>query len=206
MKITGLFYPTQQSNLTDFHDADIVLYKPSSELTQNGINQVMAHEMWHLIEQEKGISLQHPIIIEGTATYVQKRLFGEKILPQKNTDFTKWLYLDSAYITQEVVADSENPFRSLLEDKVRSEIDNKITDDLKSRLEKLTRSSWEIPGAKEEMLQKALKVPELAVLKGNLSKENLLEAYRKLGATTLAKELRHQNVENLIEEMKLIGF
>ncbi len=56
-------------------DADITLYKPAKS-NIGKLDEIMVHEIWHLIEKEKGLLNGDNFIHEGTATHVQNRFAG----------------------------------------------------------------------------------------------------------------------------------
>jgi hypothetical protein len=57
-------------------EGDIIIFKPYRKFI-NASDEILAHEVWHLIEKERGVLQEQPFIIEGTATYAMIR-FGKK--------------------------------------------------------------------------------------------------------------------------------
>jgi hypothetical protein len=129
-------------------DVDIFLFKKFkdilSELDEsyeyNFSCEVMAHEVWHLIEMEKIPKDTNYLVREGTAYYA-----GEKIgygnytknrdsfrLNDSNFKLFNFVYKKLApNIVYNHVDSLENPFKSLLEPKIRKKIHNNLDKTLK---------------------------------------------------------------------------
>lgn len=49
-------------------------------------------------------------------------------------------------------------------------------------------------------------IPEFRALQGNLTAQNLIEAYKNLGANQLAEELQNKDLDKLLDSYKRLGF
>ena len=54
--------------------ADIYVFEKVKAAGVHNLNEYMVHEVWHLIEKDRGVIGNNGFIHEGTACYVQNRL------------------------------------------------------------------------------------------------------------------------------------
>ena len=103
---------------------DILLFRPYAETMSIGrkSDEYMAHEVWHLIEKERGVLSTHPLIMEGTATYASRRCVGLRcdVRIEDAREYASMIYLGCANIVQNAVVEKENPFTALLDCEIRS--------------------------------------------------------------------------------------
>lgn len=194
----------------EFPEADIMIYKPITSFKdlQAGSDECIAHEVWHLIEQERGLFDDYMLILEGTATYAQNRFLGfsaGKPLDQC-AHFIELRYRGAAGIVSNHVANTDNPYQSMLDVSVRDQIQNDfITQAMPFMAAGLTALFQQEPYKKKGM-EVLLNIPAFAALKGNLTSEGLVNAFRSIGSTKLANELEQQDLSTMIEKYKEDGF
>ncbi len=81
-------------------DADITLYRPAKKSKARELDELIAHEVWHLIEKEKGFASGEDFIIgEGTATYAANRFAGN--ISGHHPEF--WNFIYGSKFTQDMV-------------------------------------------------------------------------------------------------------
>ena len=96
------------------NDADIFLYRPIQNRL-NDLDELMAHEVWHLIERKYGVFDGNGFIHEGTATYVQNRFAGRKSeWIGSEADYFGAVYNNAAHLVQEEVGKEPNPLKAIL--------------------------------------------------------------------------------------------
>ena len=188
-------------------EADIVIFEPYKE-DASSRDVTMAHEVWHLIEKKINLLQEHPFIAEGTATYAMMKFAGVNCdRPLEDfDDYLMMMYHGSANIVQNYVKNSKNPYLAMLDVDLRLKIQKELLDRVKPLLtDKIKKmlEPVEMHDAEEKMLKQT---PEFANLVGNLTAENIVRAYRQMGAVKLVDELQGQNLDGLIYWFKKFGF
>lgn len=185
--------------------ADILVFEPY--LRRNG-DDIMAHEVWHLIEKANGVMFQRPYIIEGTATYAMNRFLGQRCDKpfEESTNLVNMLYQGTANIVQSVAGNSNNPYKSMLDNETREQIQQTLILKLKPKITGLVVKLLENEDTRKMALQSLRENPYFKELEGNLSHKGIVQAYRKMGANKLADELEKQDLGILIQQFKMMGF
>lgn len=190
--------------------ADILIFQPCKKYikSEKAIDEIIAHEIWHLVEKERKLLEEHPFITEGTATYAMKRFIGKRCNKkfEKFDDFFMMIYLGAANIVQNYVENKENPYQSMLDTNLRREIEQDLVGRIKPILVEKCRKSLENEDVKKGVAFSMQKIPEFKELKGNLSTENIIRVYKNMGANKLADELEGKNLENLMDYFRMAGF
>jgi len=190
--------------------ADIFIFQPyrNHSRQQKDRDEIIVHEVWHLIEKERGLLQEHPFIAEGTATYAMKRFRGERcdIPLERFDDFFMMMYLGGANVVQDYVGSSENPYQIMLDRQVRGQIQQDILRRVKPVFVEKLKKALENDDSKKAMVDTMQQIPEFQELKGNLTAEGIIESYRKMGATKLADELQGKDLEDLISWFRIVGF
>jgi len=107
----------------------IILMNPYEELDRGRRNATLVHEVWHLIEEERHVIYEFPMIVEGTAQYAEYIFSGAKPFPipiEECRNAASVLYGVAAYVVQEAVGKTSNPYRSMLNLEKREEINAKF--------------------------------------------------------------------------------
>lgn len=191
-------------------DADIILYRPFRSYHQypEESDEVFSHEIWHLIEKERGVMQAHPFIAEGTATYAMRRYFGkacDKSL-EECIELNGMMYFGAANIVQNHVKGSENPYKEMLKKEVREGIQQDLVKRVEPVLVKATMASLQNEDAIEMISSSIRQIPEFEALEGNLTKEGIIEAYNQMGASQLVSELKGKDLEGLMMWFRRFGF
>ena len=190
--------------------ADILIFQPCRKFDKNkrNIDEIFAHEIWHLIEKEKGLLQETPFIMEGTATYAMKRFIGESCNKKfvEFGDFFSMMYLGAANIVQDYIRNKENPYQVMLDRSIRGEIQQDLLERVKPVLVERIKKSLEDEENKIAIAFSMQQIPDFRELNGNLSAENIIRVYRKMGANKLADELEGKNLEGLIYYFRIAGF
>ncbi|MDP2925568.1 MAG: hypothetical protein Q8N99_04300 [Nanoarchaeota archaeon] len=190
-------------------DSGIFLFKPYNEFSQDtkARDRILAHEVWHLIEQERGVINVAPMINEGTATYAERRFVGKKGKKsiEDYEDYFSMIYNGSAKLVQDYVDSEENPLKAVLETSIRLKIEDELLRRIKPKLiatlEKTLESQENMFAIGESMKQ----LPVFARIQGNVTAENLLRAYEEIGAQLFVEEAKRQDLTKFVEFMKKSG-
>ncbi|MBI3413656.1 MAG: hypothetical protein HY051_06305 [Candidatus Aenigmarchaeota archaeon] len=168
----------------------------------------MAHEIWHLVEDEQGVFEQNTLITEGTATYAAARLLDRRCddPPENFADYMNALYVGGANLVQNRVETERYPFAAILDPRIRAEMQEELIERIMPRIETLVRETLKNPDYRQAAANSLAQVPEFADLRGNLTGRGVIEAYRSLGGHMLADELETQDVSGFIRSLKEIGF
>jgi hypothetical protein len=194
------------------HDgsADIMLFQPYKRCESDDIDndEVLAHEVWHLIEQERDVMESQPFIVEGAATYAMKRYNGLicNQPPEMMPTTEMMLYFGGANVIHHELQDSDDPFNELLTKERRDRMQHELAERMTPVIVKGYYGSMEIDAVRNAALNNILQMPEFRAIKGNLTTETLIDAYERMGATKLASELRGQGLDKVLAIMKRVGF
>lgn len=190
--------------------ADVLIFQPYSEhiKKQEGRDKVIAHEIWHLIEKERNVLKEHPFIIEGTATYAMNRFMGEScdIEFEECGDFFMMMYHGAANVVQNYVGNSDNPYQTMLDRQIREKIQQDLLGRVKPVIVERVKKSFEDENNRKTMAYSMQQIPEFQELKGNLSSEGVIKAYRQMGANKLVDELQGKDLEGLLNWFRMAGF
>jgi len=192
-------------------EGDIILFPPFLNVkSDKESDEYVVHEVWHLIEAEKSVLGIATDISEGTATYAMKSFSGKGCdkTVEELEDFEQIIYQGAGNIVQKHVQKSENPYTSMLISKVREDIREEFLGRVKPVLKRIAKKSIEdeSPESMKVDYELLMGMPEFQSLKGNLSKDELIKAFRRYGAAGMAEELDGQNMNSLINYFRKIGF
>jgi hypothetical protein len=123
-RIHEKFDPTnsnQRTGTTEWQDKTIYLLPGYQKIDEAARKWLFAHEVWYLIEQEKGVFKQHLSIAEGTATYAGWRYIKAKgvIEIEQCPDNLSLAYVGAGKLVQDYVGASPNPLTTTLDCQVR---------------------------------------------------------------------------------------
>ncbi len=190
--------------------ADILLFQPyiSHSTTIEERDEILAHEIWHLIEKERGVLKQHPLITEGTATYAMKRFNGKDCdTPfEKCKDYFTMLYSGAANVVQSYVGNTKNPYQTMLDPQMRDRIQQDLLERVKPVLVENVKRTLRDKNILKATAQTLRQIPEFQKLEGNLTPGAIVEAYRAMGAQKLADELQEKSLEGLLHWFRMAGF
>ncbi len=177
---------------------EIVLYrsfrKPVSRKSRNYRNYTMAHECWHLVEQEKGVFGDTPIIIEGTATYVAFFLDGKSVPKHQPNNSVDLVYRIPGRFIQDACCGLANPLQKILDKEFRSEINRHYSEYLENLPVDTILSSFKIEDPDMiRFLREQNFIPQ------DTTPQAILEWYRNTGGYKLASEIEGQDLSKLTE-------
>lgn len=184
---------------------DILLYKPLHQIME--LDQAMAHEVWHLIEQKYGVLTANGLIFEGTATYVglrfggdtvQSRFSDEEFRSFYENDPTAPFFIDSAILIEKLMQNEENPFLAILSPEKRAVVqkyfEERVLPVIFERLITFVDSN-QFRDYQRNILS-THKVFDS--FRREPTRENYLKAVRELGFHKLADDLSRQNIDVLL--------
>lgn len=191
-------------------DSDILVFRPFVDncKTKEEGDEVLAHEVWHLIEKEKDILKKHPFIIEGTTTYAMKKFSGTEFedLEVSVEDFFMNMYEGAASLVKYHVEGSKNPYKKMLDNNLRKTIQEELLSKVKPIIRNMVKRTLEDENAQKASVCILKQIPEFEALEGNLSAEGIFLIYRRLGTNQLEEELQHQNLDKLVDYYKNLAF
>ena len=192
-KASGLLSTFQRSKGLE---ADITLYNPVAQHLKE-LDEIMVHEMWHLVERQEGIKDGSEIIGEGTATIVQYRFAGKRCFLQEREN----TYETIAAIIQHQFNGCEIPLSDLLKPSLRKKI-NQAAEAFTGSSERLRDEAIErvkSPEYIELQRQSILAHPAWASFRKNPTPKTYLEGLRAIGDEVIADELEGQNLKRLVK-------
>lgn len=193
--------------------ADILLYKPIHQIME--LDGVMAHEVWHLIEQKYGVLTANGLIFEGTATYVGLRFGGdtvdnrfsdEEFRSFYENDPTAPFFIDNAVLIEKLMQNEENLFLAILSPEKRAVVqkyfEERVLPVIFERLISFVDSNQF-----REYQRNILSTHKVFdSFRREPTRENYLKAVRELGFHKLADDLYRQNIDVLLNFQRgLIG-
>lgn len=185
-------------------NADIVLFESCRDLDKKEMVEVLLHEVWHLIEKERGLMDQTPLIMEGTAMYVSRRAFEKRFdtTIESGEDILESIYLGGAALVKEHVEKFENPYIALLDETLREEIHNEVIERLEPVIGEKSRMLYENEEFMEHVSDVLKKPPLYQELIGNVTPTSVLNFYKKIGANKLVEEIKDQDISLLVYDFK----
>lgn len=198
----------EQMSIDEDSPYDITLYRRFTEAAdEKDRDMVLGHELWHLIEKEKGVLSSHILVAEGTAVYASMRFVDENMaLPlEKCKGFSEIFYYGAAYLFQEELG-RDAPLTALFDMQVRKSVYEQLLVAVYENLDILVDDIRNDP-LRLLMQGMALKeFPEFKNLDGHLTAKNFIKTYQKLGATMLVRELKGQDLTKILELYRQMGF
>lgn len=180
-------------------DADIFLFKPI-QYTLKDLDELMVHEVWHLIERKYGVLDEAGFIHEGTATYVKNRFAGR---PSEwsgvETDYFGMVYDNTAYLVQEEVDKEANPLQAILEPERRKSIQKRFEERVLPLFYQKVAELLESGATRNFERDLISNHPAYEDFRKNPDRDNLLKAYRQRGYVKLADELSKQDMREMVE-------
>lgn len=174
--------------------ADIILWK-AMQRNMKSLGGTIAHEMWHLVEQQYGVMNVGSHITEGTAVYISMRALGAPAgvhypmpIPLESE---KIIYQIAMNLVSDEIGESENPTQMILNKDVRRRIQKKMEPyipilNLKWR-QNGEANKWGIPHD-----------PAFKDFREKPNADNLIFALQFYGHHLLANELASQNIDKLV--------
>ena len=191
-------------------DTDIIVFRPYFEncKTKEQKDEVIAHKIWHLIEKERDVFKKHPFIVEGTANYAMKKFSGAEFqeLSDNVEDLLTIMFEGAANIVRYHAKESTNPYKKILENNVRKNIQEDLMAEVNPVIGKIAKRNLENENTQKIYFYILKQIPEFRALQGNLTAQNLSEAYKNLGANQLAEELQNKDLDKLLDSYKRLGF
>ncbi len=177
--------------------ADILLYKPI-ERALDQLDEIAAHEAWHLVEIERGFFNGTDLIYEGSATYVENRLARRKSRWHGNRlDFTGTFHHNTAHLVEKEVGREKNPLLALLDSERRKAIQQKFERKILPMLYEKAAEQDEKEGNNFTRTL-VLAHPAYEPFRKAQTAENLVHAFRGRGYLAMADELATQDLTKLV--------
>ena len=181
-------------------EVDIFYYLDEEDVVTdwNYATSLFVHELWHLVENRTGVFRESDLIGEGTATNVQRHFLRETV----NRDFTTasgnamWqlMYFRSSELVEEELGKTEGV--GLLNPELRGRIVARFWEELAP--EYFAHLAANPTGLDKKQLED----PAYEDFKRDPSKENLLEALRRLGFPQRAQEIEQQDMTSYLDYMQ----
>lgn len=160
------------------------------------IDEVVAHEVWHLIECAH-YPTSSVFIEEGTATFAESQYAGREIKWQRKPTINDLLYNNVGYIVQDVLNGTVNPLKKLLDLEVRERIEEEFEmrgrKPLERAMSKAVRNGEHV--GNEDAHPSQLRMYDH--FRCNPSKEGLLASWS--GAPRLVSDLKRQDLRRLVK-------
>ncbi len=162
---------------------------------------LVAHELWHLIEDERGLLSAGLLIREGTATYASARYLGVEgrgahLLspPEECGDPFRLKRAGVGYLAHLHLHDERNPLLAMLDPAVRAELSGMALE----RCAPLARRLARFAATKQWYVDDFRKYLQRILRDARHDPPGIITAFRDLGAETLAEELARQELAGLV--------
>ncbi|MFW6014630.1 MAG: hypothetical protein ACOCQG_05625 [Candidatus Nanoarchaeia archaeon] len=181
---------------------DIHLYSPiQSELHR--LDELMAHEVWHLIEKEHGLLDGKGFIHEGTATYAQNRFVGREFeWAGSETDYAGVVYENTAYLVHEEVKNEPDPLKALLDTEKRKNIQLKFDEKILPLAYEKAVDLIEAGATNDFSKELLFNHPAYEAFRKKPNADNLLFALRQREYVKLADDISKQDMTKLVKYYK----
>lgn len=184
----------------EFNDETDMFVYNGADITN--LHDLMVHELWHLIESQAGVLRTPEFIHEGTATYAQKKFLGmdpsvDNLYKEESSAHA--LYDLVAKIVKEELDSAKGRASMLFEPEFRKKLAVRVKSEvLPLYFEALNDEESE---QQRSMLRSN---PHYAAFIEYPTRENLIEAFRSMGALKWADELDGQDISSYVEHLKKI--
>lgn len=180
-------------------ETDIFIYNVANI---NKLHDLMVHELWHLIEVQKGVFKGSECIHEGTATFIQKRFIGADPAGEdfhKKATASNAMYDMVGKIVDEELKLAQGSLPKLLEKDFRK----KLADRVKSEVLPLWFEAFNKESSEQQRTM-IINNPHYAAFVENPSHENLIATFRSMGALKWADEMDKQDTSSYVEHLKRV--
>jgi hypothetical protein len=179
---------------------DIALFRGIRE-ELNALDATLAHEIWHLIEDRLGLAKNDPLILEGTATFVEKLYKGKEIRKPKIEDHVDVLYQLGAWIVANEIKKEKNPLKALLSLDVRRRIGRAFRREALGLFIEKVNKTYDPTTSKDFARREIRSLSSYRGFRKKPCRETYLEALRKEGYHKIAREIATQDTRRLIRYM-----
>jgi len=176
-------------------DADIILF-PAFPKYGKFHDSIMIHELWHLIEDSKGLFHDGSLIVEGTATYVQHRYLGSDISCFQPADMHSMIYLGVAKLVHEKLGNQ--PLSHILDSGFRTILQQNALDALEVYARSNDCDVRKSGFTDTALMQRAF--PCFADVQRDVNPDSIVDFYSEIGADLLVSEMHGQNLERLAKK------
>lgn len=203
--------------LTDYDEfrdpeVDIFLFRPYRLSDNWERDNTIAHEVWHLVERERGIITRNPMIMEGTATYAALYFDGSRLefdlksVVNNIEDFLQMRYVIGAYFVQTYVEKDGNPLKTMLYESVRNLIERELMTYIEPHMVRLLKGLYENESILKSMAENLKKTSNFPQHTGKLTEEMVIKSFRDEGAVIFASELQGENLKKMMDLFRKMGF
>ena len=178
---------------------DIIIY-PNMRRSLASIDEIIAHEVWHVIEFRHGFLHGKDLVYEGTATFAQN-FFAERfsLWDFSEPTYHLMMYDNAASLVDRLVGHKVNPLQSILDRRVRAQIVHTFNKQILPFIYDLHPNRVIEGDAHSFVRCVASEDPAYADFSRDPSSENLLRAFQNLGFRRLAKELSGHDTRLLVK-------
>ena len=193
-----------------FANCDIILWGKNPKL-QIQLEEVLAHEVWHLIDEEYGLASVAPLAFEAVAYWVGRKKVGRTFPkgPEAVVGIAELFTIGAAGIVELCLLEDKNPYQTLLQKdrrlEIQEEIVKRIEPVLVQKIEAFIKTT-EGKAAMKAQMEQEMDIPAVQKLRGNLTPRNIIKLFQEIGAYTLAKELEEQDLSRMMNWYRLVGF
>lgn len=183
-------------------DADVVFFNKLLNHSEKEAEAIMVHEVFHLLENQHNVLQNTKMISEGAATFAESLFleYGADIEIEDCESHYEMIYAGGANLVYKYVKGMVNPYITLLDLDLRKEMQDEFLQRFIPSIMKCTEKILQNPDYGEAVSKQMLEqVPELSVLRDNVTKESLLKFYSAIGAEKFVEEIRSQDMSKLVE-------
>jgi hypothetical protein len=177
-------------------DADIIVFLPLSE---TGLGEILAHEVWHLIEDRRGVKFTDSYLHEATASYAQTLFAGRSFDLPEITGPQDMIYKYGSYLLHRQAMSVSNSLVDFLDPLKRARLEKLFQEEFIPALEQeILKYSEDIDQTKLSIGAGILDDPNFHYFREDPSTEALLQDFRERGLGELANDLEKQDLNRFV--------
>jgi hypothetical protein len=177
---------------------DITIF-PRIRDSRSCLDGIMAHEIWHLIEAEKGLLNKPTLIMEGTAQYAQLLFSGGQFEWYDNSSRRNdSVYWNIASIAREVLKGKKNPLQALFDQGIRTEIEKRTRINVLPTLLRNVAEKADSYDRIQNPLAWFYDLKEMDCFKQDPCRKGFLKSLRKAKWKKMYKQLKNQDLRHAI--------
>ena len=178
-------------------EVDVFVYMNEEDVVPdwNYMESLLAHELWHLIENNEEVFRESDLIGEGTATNVQRHFLrqtsGRDLVSNGGNTLWQLMYFRSSELVEEELRKEEGV--GLLNPELRSRVVARFQEELAPEYFALIAANT------TDLDRKQFEDPAYADFRNEPTRENLLAALVKMGLPIRAQEFGQQDATRYLE-------
>ena len=182
------------------HDVDIMLWRPIVD-NASQFNSTIVHEIWHLYERSSDLMMSSPLIIEGTATFVENLYRFEPLdsTPVDCSFLSRLQYIEVAKLVKEFVGCESDALRRLVDPLIREKINGAYFDRLHHDVVMAQSYIFGCEDMRAADTKIVLEMPQYELFRNSPSISSLLDSFSAAGMNHFVSAVSNQDLSLFYE-------